>query len=307
LANGTVLDRDLAVAAIEPLAGALGMSVDDTARGIVEIATASMANAIAEITIDQGEDPRQAVLMAFGGAGPLFATLLARQLDIGRMVVPPHAGNFSAYGLLVTDLIQSHARTLIRRVADDMLEDGNETLAKLFETLDDRRAGGRQDDASELAREVALDMRYVGQEHTITVAVPCSPDGSLGVSAPGLLALFASQYEKTYGSTMDEQVEILTWRATVRTRLPRRGRQRAANGQAPASMGDGRTLPAYSFTAAGVRDFAIVDRSTLQSGAVLDGPAIILEDTATTYLDGGFSVELDRSGALAIADRREQP
>jgi N-methylhydantoinase A len=304
LANGTTLDRELASDAVQCLAAELGMSMQDAARGIVEIVTASMANTITEITIDQGEDPRKAVLMAFGGAGPLFATLLARQLGMTRMVVPPHAGNFSAYGLLVADLVQSHARTRIRPVADGVLDDATETLAELFETLGGRLTNGDAG-AGETVCEVALDMRYAGQEHTITVDVPCSADGQIAVSAPELLERFSSQYEKTYGSTMDLQVQIITWRATLHTRLPQR-RTQPTNGQ-PAAHGPPapgrlktRTLPAYSFAAASTVDFAIVDRASLSANGKVDGPAIVIEDTATTYVDVGFRVEPHRSGALVI-------
>ncbi len=304
LANGTRLNGELARGAIERLAAGLGMSVQDAARGIVEIVTASMANTITEITIDQGEDPREAVLMAFGGAGPLFATLLARHLGMTRMVIPPHAGNFSAYGLLVADLAQSHARTRIRPVADGVLADARDTLQELFETLGDRLAEGNAR-SGETVREVALDMRYSGQEHTITVDVPCSADGQIALSAPELLERFAIQYEKTYGSTMDVEVQILTWRATLHTRLPQR-RTQAANGRPALEAADApgrteeRTVPAYSFVAGSVLDFAIVERDSMAVGGSLPGPAIVIEDTATTYVDAGFRVQPHPSGAFLI-------
>ena len=147
-------------------------------------------------------------------------------------------------------------------------------------------------------------MRYAGQEHTITVDVPCSTDGQIAVSAPELLERFSTQYEKTYGSTMDLQVQIITWRATLHTRLPQR-RTQPTNGQPAARRGlqrrgalKPRTLRAYSFAAASTVDFAIVDRASLSANGKLDGPAIVIEDTATTYVDVGFRVEPHRSGAL---------
>jgi N-methylhydantoinase A len=307
LANGATLDRGLARAAMERLATQLGMSAEEAARGIVEIVTAGMANTITEITIDQGEDPREAALMAFGGAGPLFATLLAAQLGIRRVVVPAHAGNFSAYGLLCADLVQSHARTRIRRVADGVLEDEQEMLSELFQTLGERLVDGDAG-SGKTVREAALDMRYVGQEHTITVDVPCSANERIALSVPELLHRFATQYEKTYRSTMDQEVEIITWRATLHTRLPQRRLQPPAAGDTPAppSGADRRTLQAYSFAAGSTLDFALVHRASLTSQGALEGPAIVIEDTATTYLDLGFRAEPHRSGALLITDRGER-
>ncbi|HZT54246.1 MAG TPA: hydantoinase/oxoprolinase family protein, partial [Gaiellaceae bacterium] len=101
LAGRLHLDADLARRALSPLRERLGFQAEeDVARGVVAIAIAQMADAIREITVEQGEDPRRAALIAFGGAGPLFGCLLARELGIQRILVPPHAGNFSALGLL---------------------------------------------------------------------------------------------------------------------------------------------------------------------------------------------------------------
>src|SRR5262249_57418764 len=106
----------LARRALEPLAAALAIEVDDVARGILTIAATGMANAIRSVTVEQGRDPRSAALVAFGGAGPLFAALLARELEVPLVVVPRDAGNFSAWGLLDQDIVRSAARTSINRL-----------------------------------------------------------------------------------------------------------------------------------------------------------------------------------------------
>ena len=144
LASGIELDRGLATAALEPLADRLGLTTDETARGVLTIAAANMANAIREITIERGRDPRGAVLMPFGGAGPLFGTLLARELDLREIIVPAHAGNFSAWGLLGADLTQTAARTRIIRLEGDAVEDADAVLGELFSDLGrPRRLAGR--------------------------------------------------------------------------------------------------------------------------------------------------------------------
>jgi N-methylhydantoinase A len=286
LASGISLDPKLALAALGPLGERLGLEVEDVARGILTIANAGMADTIREITAEQGEDPRRATLMAFGGAGPVFATLLARELGIGRIVIPPYAGNFSAWGLLGADLTQSSARTQILPLSEDGLTEARVTFSGLFEQLVER-------DGSSL--EARLDVRYVGQEHTLTIAVePEAP-------AADTRRLFTREYERTFGHVMDEAAEIVSLRATVRTPLPRR-----TDGRPPA-MRDGRpprSIASFSFTRAEQLPFALVDRHGLSVGERLDGPAIVVEETATTYLDAGYTAEIHPSGCLVITDAR---
>jgi N-methylhydantoinase A len=121
LAGGLVLDAELARAAMGSVAERVGLDVDALSRGVMEIAASHMANAVRQITLERGEDPRQASLVAFGGAGPLLASLLARELDIRSLVVPVHAGNFSAWGLLVQDVIREASATLVAPLDDDSL------------------------------------------------------------------------------------------------------------------------------------------------------------------------------------------
>jgi N-methylhydantoinase A len=285
LAAGITLDRDRARDALAPLGDALGLPVDDVARGVLTIANATMADTIREITAEQGQDPREATLMAFGGAGPVFATLLAHELGIGRIVIPPYAGNFSAWGLLGSDLTQAMARTQILPLTDDGLRAAQATLDDLFAQLDAR---------ADSVPEVRLDVRYVGQEHTLTVAA----DPAAGAAA--VRGVFTQEYERTFGHVMDEAAEIVALRATRRTPLPRRGESRVpaqANGRAP------HTLDAHSFRRGESMPFAIVERSALAAGEQLAGPAIVLEETATTYLDAGYEARVDPSGCLVIDAR----
>src|SRR5262249_50815851 len=191
---------------------------------------------------EQGEDPRRATLLAFGGAGPVFATLLARELGIGRIVIPPYAGNFSAWGLLGADLTQSSARTQILPLSEDGLAEARVTMSRLFARLEAR-------DGS--SRETRLDVRYVGQEHTLTITV--EPEAG----AADTRSLFTREYERTFGHVMDEAAEIVSLRATVRTSLPRR-----ADGP-PTAVQDGRpprSIETFSFTRAERLPFSLVDR-----------------------------------------------
>jgi N-methylhydantoinase A len=292
LAGGVSLDVDAARASLAPLGDRLGMSVEDVAKGVLTIVTANMANAIREITVEQGQDPRRCALMPFGGAGPLFGTLLATELDIRRIVVPPVAGNFSAWGLLGADLVRTAARTRIVRLDEAAIVNSNTLLADLFAVLAERRREGEEGD-----REVGVDMRYTGQEHFLTVRAP-SEGGRISTDAAELRALFTAEYDRTFGHTMEGPVEIVAVRATVRTRLPRRAAEQRAGGVT--DLAPQHTVEAWSFTRGETLPFAVVGRASLAPGATLSGPAIVLEETATTYLDAGWRAEVHSTASLFV-------
>src|SRR5439155_1179047 len=136
----TILSGPVAGArALAGLAERLGFgSAVDVARGVVQIVAAQMADAIRSVTVERGRDPREAAVVAFGGAGPLFGTLLADELGARSVVVPPYAGNFSALGLLGADLSRTASRTRVMRLADGGLAAARAIAADLFDELDAR-------------------------------------------------------------------------------------------------------------------------------------------------------------------------
>ena len=294
LASGIALDVGKARAAIEPIAAKLNFTIDQAAQGVMTIVTASMANTIREITIDQGVDPRQATLLAFGGAGPLMACALARELNIGTIVIPPYAGNFSAWGLLGADLTQAAARTRIMKLSDDALAEANDILKDLFATLEERQGPLREGQSR--SREVGLDMRYAGQEHNLTVPME-APDGTITARADAVLEAFTQEYERTFRNTMEEDAEIVSVRATLRLPLPRRASEYRS---VAAGAAGGAEVEAYSFTEDRRQPFRIVARESFAVGDTVEGPAIVTEETATTYLDAGFEARLDASGCLFL-------
>ena len=288
LASGIDLDFDKAAEAIATIGGEIGQDVDATAIGIMRIASSSMANAMREITVEQGLDPRGMALLPFGGAGPMFATLLAHELQIGRIVVPPLAGNFSAWGLLGADMRQSAARTRILPLDDDSLAEVQQILDALFETLDARSDA----DADTLVHRARLDLRYVGQEHGPSILVPT--DGrTLAADATEIRRLFDEVYIRTFGSTMAFPVEIVSARATNEVPLPRRS-QRLRPGDARPEA----SWEAHSFER-GVRTvFRVLDRSVVT--VPVDGPVILTESTTTLYVDAGWTVAPGKNGELVL-------
>lgn len=293
LASGITLDLDLAAAALNSVGGRIGLDADATAKGVLRIAAASMANAMREVSVEQGLDPREMVLLPFGGAGPLMATLLADELRMTRIVVPPLAGNFSAWGLLGADMVQSAARTRVMDLTDANLGHASEILRDLFDRI------AARGEAAASIRSARLDLRYKGQEHWISIDVAL--DGTaVTATAVRVAADFTAEYERTFGGAMNEVVEIVSTRATLRLPLPRRGAGvRPLSGATRADR-----LQAYSFTANRLLEFAVVARDGIEHE--LHGPAIVTESTATFYLDAGWRAAVGAHGEL-VASRGDAP
>jgi N-methylhydantoinase A len=293
LAGGLELEGEPAEAALAALGSALKMNVQGVAEGILRVASAHMADAIREITVERGLDPRDGALMAFGGAGGLFATLLARESEIRSVVIPPFTGNFSAWGLLGADVTQTAAQTMIAPLSEESTAAAQRVLGELLDELRRRPGGGNGNGASP---EAALDLRYAGQEYSLTIPVSTA-GGEIEPDSAAVATAFEAEYEKTFGHRIQEGIEIVAVRGTLRTSMRERVRApepRAADGAGPA------TARAYSFTEGEWLEFSLLERSALPVGSVQRGPALIAEETAMTYLDSGFAATVDATGALLI-------
>ncbi|MEF2071993.1 hydantoinase/oxoprolinase family protein [Consotaella aegiceratis] len=289
LASGITLDIAKAKTALAPVAASIGQEVEATAVGVLRIASAAMANAMREVSVEQGLDPRGMVLLPFGGAGPLMATLLADELQMKRIVVPPLAGNFSAWGLLGADMVQSAARTRIMDLDDAAIAMVNKTLDDLFAGI-----AQRSEHLTEAAeRSVRLDLRYKGQEHWLSIELPLE-EGRIGLGAASVREAFSAEYRRSFGGTMDEAVEIVSIRATLRQGLPRR--EQAA--VAAVGAGAEETFSAYSFDKKGRVPFRVVPRAAI--AAPVNGPAVITESTTTLYLDAAWTADVGKQGELVL-------
>lgn len=295
LASGLQLQVDKAERALATLGDQLALDVDRVAQGVMLIVSAAMAGAMREITVEQGRDPRTATLVAFGGAGPLFATLLARDLEMQQIVIPPWAGNFSAWGMLGADLVRIATQSRVMTLGPDAVEDANDILRALFERLESRVGAA----AARSSREVHMDMRYEGQEHTITVQLPAK-NGLVSATPEEILDIFTTMYRSTFSYTLAAEPEFVTTRATLREPLPRRRQQAAAQAGGGGSLGRRR---AFSFAAEDWLDFDVLHRSSLEPGVVVPGPLIVLEETATTFVDADFDATVGDGNALFLNRR----
>jgi N-methylhydantoinase A len=212
LAGGRVsIEPKLADKVLRDVAGILGSDAQSVARGAYEIAVSSMTKAVKAVTSERGRDPREAVLVAFGGAGPLYGAYLARELGIGTVLVPVRPGLFSSLGLLVADIERQHVTPCGGDSGLDVIRDG---IAELEQTVRAELAG-----ASVLSAQVEierlLDMRYRGQRFELRVALPGGPvsDEALATAR----SRFHAEHRRTYGrAAADELVEIVNIRVVGR-------------------------------------------------------------------------------------------
>jgi N-methylhydantoinase A len=280
------LDLAAARAAVaRDLAGPLGCSVEQAAHGMLRLASATMMRAIRAVSVE-----RQFAMLAFGGNGPLFAAGIAAELGIGRIIVPPLPGVFSAFGLLVADA-EHHARQSIRVRLDvaDPVRIG-EIIAALTEAGARRLAA----DGFVAGRQVfqrAAAARYVGQSSEIEVALP------EGVVTPAMIATaFAEEHERTYGfrAPAGEPVELIGLSVMARglpeqPRLPERIPPFAQ--AVPASR-------RAWFPGEGWVETPVVDRAGLDG--VVSGPVIVQEYDATCLVPRGMTARVDDFGNIRL-------
>ena len=297
LASGLQLNKSLAEQALNSVGSQIGMSAFDAAKGILKIGSANMADAIREITIEQGIDPRELKLLAFGGAGPLMSNLIANELDIKEIIVPPYSGNFSAWGLLGADLLQMNARTKILRLSDEAISECNDILKELFKELEQRQKIDFS--TSSQIKEIALDMRWMGQEHTITLKLEDEKDGKISMDTETLKNKFMEEYQKTFGSKLDTVIEIVSTRASLRVQLPRKSESGKID-EVGIEVSNSQ-IECYSFTEDKKIQFDLVARSKIVSK--VSGPLIIIESTAITYVDINYDVNKDSNGNLILVNR----
>jgi len=291
------LRPELAARAIESLAAQLGVSAVDAARGVLAVVQTNMLGAIRVVSVRKGYDPRAYTMVAFGGAGPLHAAALARDLGIREVLVPPTPGILCALGLLVEPLRLDLVRTRVQLL--DTL-----TAAELDQLFTDMAAEGAawlDGEAVPAPRRRlvrALDMRYLGQNFELTVAAPPG-----GPGAPEALhQAFLREHERVYGyAAPDESVQIVAVRLTAlgEPEPLRLAALPAAPGPSPEAARAGER-PVYFDEPRGFAPTPIYRRERLLAGHVLAGPAIVEQMDSTTVVLPGAHARVDAHGNLVI-------
>ena len=280
----------------DQVAKPLGMTVGEAARGVFDVLLARTVSAIREITVEQGLDPREFSMLAFGGAGPMFVPLVGRELGVREIIVPQGPAVFSAWGMLMTDLVQEYALTFAGLLADIGMDRLHAEAASLAaQARDDLTRGGFSTADSVVECEAAL--RYFGQEHALEVPVRDGDD------IDALRIRFDGVHRQRYGHAMSDPVQLvhLRVRGIGRNRRPELRTIGTRDGGAAPQP---RTMrPAYCFAHREIVDFAVYARDSLRAGDVVPGPAIVEEATTTLAYHSDQEAHVDGYGHLFIVRR----
>lgn len=286
-------------ALIQHCAQPLGLEPLQAANGIVEIANAHMIGAMRLISVQRGYDPRQFILVAFGGAGPLHANALARDLDMPLVLIPPSPGIASALGMLMTDIKHEFVATrrdIFSRLRPDALEALFADFAAQGKALLARE--GVATAQQRLLRSV--DLRYQGQSHELSVTVPA------GVLTPETMQQLQEQFHaahvRAYGyDAREDAVELVNVRLTALGVSPKPRLSDVPQGDSdPAAAVKGQR-PVWFSETRGFTTCQVLDRARLRAGNVIHGPAVVEELDATTLIHPGYRASVDAPGNLLLS------
>jgi N-methylhydantoinase A len=256
-----------------------------------------MINALKRISIQRGHDPREFALVVGGGGGPMHAALLGRELGVKEVIIPLHPCLFSAWGMIATEPRRDFVRTSLSLADLTTIE----RIATLFRELrveaDDYFGGGGMS-ADQISMTYACDMRYLGQEHSVTLLVDLAT-----ATLESILADFHDAHERTYTFRLeDTPVEFVTYRlkARARVRRPEIHKLEAAGRSAEKALKGKRMV---NFGDYGKHEAKVYERSLLPPQYVTVGPMIVEEATSTTMILPGQQLRVDDYGFLRITER----
>jgi N-methylhydantoinase A len=268
---------------------------EEFAAGVVRVVNANMEKAIRVVSIERGYDPRQFSLIAFGGAGAMHACDLAQALRIPRVIVPAYPGALSALGILISDVVKDHSRTVLLRVAPSVAGRRTKGIQGLPARLDPVFAELKRSVAAELAKEEwqgravfepSCDLRYRGQGYELNL--PYSAD---------VLRRFHAEHKRRYGySSPEREVEIVTVRMRGRVASP----EKLSRLKIREEQGTLKPAAAMVHFAGRRHRTQVVPRASIQAGKRYRGPAIITEYSATSVIPPGLAYWKDRAGNLLI-------
>jgi N-methylhydantoinase A len=283
----------------EKVAKPLGLDLTQAADGILRIATTKMSHMVRWVTTERGLDAADFSLVAYGGAGPLHAAMVARELRIAKVVIPRAPGHFSAYGMLVADLRRDFVNTWFNPLADALFAE----MESIYAAMEQRGRAAvlrSQIAVADIAVQRSADMRYVGQEHAVTVELPL--ELFQRQDRDGIKQRFDAVHATRYGySAPAEKAEIVSLRSAITGLLRKPAFEPIAKGEAtppPQALRGAR--PVYFAEADRHVDTPGYDRTQLVAGNRIDGPALIEEYASTTVVHPGDVVTVDAYGDLVI-------
>lgn len=293
------LDSGLAQKSIQEIADSFSLSTLEAALGILRLTNANMQAALERVSIERGYDPRDFTLVAYGGAGGLHGTTLARELRMRKVIVPAAPGQFSAWGMLMTNLRHDFIRTRVTPCSAERL---SEIVACFAELEEEARAQFREEGfpLDRVSIEQFLDLRYKGQEHTVCTPVP---SGALrdARGLPSVIDAFHDLHDQAYSFRQDDPVEIVNfhlvgWGEEEKPRL--KPRRKGKEDLASACKGE---RPVH-FEGVGTLQSKIYERGLLPIEERVEGPAIVEEPACTTVVCPGQEAVVNRFSNLVITE-----
>lgn len=284
------LDAAATRAAMAKLSAPLGMSDLELAEGILAISNAKMADAMRTITVEKGIDPRSFTLVAYGGAGPMNAAELAFELDIAEILIPRFPGTFSAWGMLRSD-IRSDFSTSFFTLADQVDQQAMLTACEGLQAQGRALLEQEHVPDDQMIFALSADLRYVGQEYSLSI--PFGRESPVG----GILAAFHAAHERRFGHAQPQNpVEFVNLRLAAIGRLARVRQSFAFTPQdGSPQIGERQVVFAGAATTAKVYSRALFTDRTRYLG-----PAVIEEESATTFVPPGYAFALDDWGNILI-------
>ena len=296
LAGGKItLKRDLAIKALRKLGESLGLDLQETAYAIIRIANTLMSKAIRLVTVERGLDPRKFILFAFGGAGPLHVAEIAMELGISKVIIPPYPGVFSALGLLLADY-KHEALISVLKPVDELREETIEVLASKLEDKLTLMLMNEGIPKNRIKIMRFLDMRYRGQEYTITIPYRGSLHNAINE--------FLRNHLLRYGFTIPgEVIEVTTLRVTAVGLVDKPNILRETN-----------YCKSYEPRPVGHREVyfdewvktSIYRRESLKAGAQIEGPAIIESSDSTILIPPGLKAYVDCHNLIVIEVKNDE-
>jgi N-methylhydantoinase A len=288
LGGSLSIRADLAERAIERIAAPLGVTNQDAASGVIAIANQHMAQALRLISIERGHDPRSCSLVSFGGAGGMHICALAAALEIPPIIVPAHGGVFSALGMLAAEPSRLLTKT-VNRPVESLTAD---SVATLFESLSEparRELVSDGASADRIEERQFADLRYRGQSFTLTVPWTTAEDAT---------QRFNSLHEARFGHALGLPVELVNVRCELSA--PHGGLVLPLLPERPVARPTGSV-------SAGNETVLVYQRDSLGANQPIDGPALIIEPMATTFVDSGWRATADGWGHLHLVAHPAPP
>src|SRR5690554_1212533 len=293
--------KDLAVAAVQKIADAMGVSLYDAAEGIVRIATEHMYGALRLISVEQGYDPRDFALCGFGGAGPLHANAMGILMNSWPVIVPPSPGVLCAYGDATTRIKDEASRSLVKRISELEQEEVQQILQQFGDRVG-RSVASQGVPAQQQQLTFQADVRYQGQALLLTLDIDLDEVAQQGLQA--IATAFDAEHEQLFTFSLSEAHELVNLRAIARSPRPEIA-ERVFEAQGADLQGAATgTSPIYY--SGQEYQATLYQRQRLAPGMVVVGPAIVMEMDSTTVVFPGYEAAVDHVGNLLIRPQGQE-